>query len=169
MVSPPRGGRLVALAQRHAWIGFLVIGILALAFGSHLYAAAQPPEVEVFEGITGLSWEETQQVLPGMAEYVSIITQSQAQFMLGFGVLVIALAIVPYRKGKAWAWYALWVAPILLVTLGLRVALAGGTGWMLIAFQLVIALGALLLPYRTFFPSAREKVSNHLDPGLHEG
>ncbi len=151
------GGGLVAYAKRQAWLGFLAIGILGLIFGAYSYVLAQPLEPETFARITGVSWEEAQQSLPGMAEYVSIIVQSQAQFMLAFGALVVALAAVPYRKGEAWAWYALWVVPILLITLGLRVFLLGAMGWTLIAFQLVLALGALLLPYRIFFPHLRNE------------
>ncbi len=159
----------MAYAKRQAWLGFLVIGILGLIFGAYAYALAQPPELETFERITGLSWENTQQSLPGMAEYVSIITQSQAQFIVAFGAFIVALAAVPYRKQEAWAWYTLWVVPILLITLGLRVALAGGMGWMLMASQLVIALGALLLPYRAFFPRPNEKhASDSLSAGVEE-
>lgn len=152
-----RGRWLVAFAMRHAWLGFIAIGVLGLAFGAILYATAQPPELETFERVTGISWAEAQQSLPGMAEYVSITLLSEAQFLLAFSVFLIALAVVPYRKGERWAWYGLWVVPILLVTLGLRVFLAGGMGWTLIAAQLVIALGALLLPYRLFFPHGKEK------------
>ncbi len=156
------GGGLAAYAKRQAWLGFLVIGILGLVFGAYAYALGQPPELDTFERITGLSWVNTQQSLPGMAEYVSIITQSQAQFIMAFGAFIVALAAVPYRKQEAWAWYTLWVVPILLITLGLRVALAGGMGWMLMASQLVIALGALLLPYRAFFPHPKDKhVAGH--------
>ena len=164
------GGGLVAYAKRQAWLGFLAIGILGLIFGAYSYVLAQPLEPETFERITGVSWEEAQRSLPGMAEYVSIVVQSQAQFMLAFGAFVIALAAGPYRKGEAWAWYTLWVVPILLIALGLRVALAGGMGWTLIAFQLVLALGALLLPYRTFFPHAERKhVSDGLSADVEEG
>lgn len=152
----PEGG-LVAYAQHHAWLGFLALGILGLAFASFLYLTAQPPELETFERITGVSWAEAQGSLPGMAQYVSITIQSEAQFQIGFLIFLIAVAAGPYRKGERWAWYAMWVVPILLITLGLRVALAGGMGWTLIAFELVIALGALLLPYRMFFPHGQDK------------
>lgn len=151
----PRGG-LIAFAQRHAWFGFLALGLMAFVFGSFLFVTGQPPELATFERVAGVSWAEAQETLPGMAEYVSITIRSEAQFQIALSIFLIAVATVPYRKGKVWAWYALWSVPILLVTLGLRVALAGGMGWTLIVFQLFLALGALLLPYRMFFPHAGE-------------
>jgi hypothetical protein len=68
--------------------------------------------------------------------------------------LVLAITLTGYRRGEKWAWYTLWLVPILLVSSALfNASFVGDLSltleWIPIT---IISLLGLLLPYRKFFP-----------------
>lgn len=142
---------------RLGWMALAAIGLLSIVFGAVYYALRAPPELDAYERITGMTWDQTLREMPGVSDYIGVIVGSQAQFMAGFGFLVVVLASVPYRRGERWSWYALWSVPVLLIVLGIRVASAGGSGWILIAVLLGVALLGLALPYHSFSRRAEER------------
>ena len=67
---------------------------------------------------------------------------------LGFNVFALVLALIPYKKGEQWAWFVLWLLPLLWLSL---FALAPDLPLYL---ALAVLTGAgLVLPFRKFFPS----------------
>ena len=154
MIQTHESVRSVGRLASHSWILLVALGILGLLFSS-VPASGQPPEAETFQKITGMSVDQFQSEFPGLATYLSITLQSEAQFQISFLTLMVVIAVVPYRKLEKWSWYALWVFPLSSSVLALRVFVAGGMGWTIILAFIAIALLGLLLPYRLFFPKSR--------------
>ncbi len=74
---------------------------------------------------------------------------------IGFNILALVLIVGPYRRGERWAWYTLWLMPLLLV--GYFVLSPELTHNLVLAI-LTAALG-LLLPYRRYFPDEGQQPS----------
>jgi uncharacterized membrane protein YozB (DUF420 family) len=69
----------------------------------------------------------------------------------GFNVFALVLALIPFRRGERWAWYTLWMLPLLWLSL---FALAPDLR-LYLALAIVTTLG-LILPYRRFFSSSKD-------------
>jgi hypothetical protein len=69
----------------------------------------------------------------------------------GFNILALVLALIPFRRDERWAWYTLWMVPLLWLSL---FALAPDLR-LYLALAIVTAFG-LILPYRRFFTGAEE-------------
>jgi hypothetical protein len=76
---------------------------------------------------------------------------------------LLAITLTGYRKGEKWAWYILWLAPILLVSQGIFNSVFLGDFNEMFRWipTTTISLLGLLLPFRNFFP--REPRSDQLD------
>ena len=73
---------------------------------------------------------------------------------VGFNIFALILALSPFRRGERWAWYTLWMLPLLWLSL---FTLAPD-----LRFYLVLAIltaAGLLLPYGTFFSGPHEQTS----------
>jgi len=70
----------------------------------------------------------------------------------GFNILALILALIPFRRGERWAWYTLWMLPLLWLSL---FALAPDLR-LYLALAIVTAAG-LILPYRRFFSGPEER------------
>jgi cell division protein FtsW (lipid II flippase) len=66
--------------------------------------------------------------------------------LVGFNIFALVLTLIPFRGGERWAWYTLWMMPLLWLSL---FALAPDLP-LYLAFAVIPAAG-LLLPYRRFF------------------
>lgn len=76
----------------------------------------------------------------------AFVVRSWGVTWAGFDVLALAVILGPYRRGERWAWYALWLLPLLWFS---YFVLAPDVLYNLL-FALLTALG-LILPYRMFF------------------
>jgi len=71
---------------------------------------------------------------------------------VGFNLFALILTLIPFRKGERWAWFTLWMLPLLWLS---QFVLAPDLSYYLVlAF---ISTVGLILPYRRFF-SRTEKV-----------
>ena len=71
---------------------------------------------------------------------------------VGFNVLTLVIILIPFRRNERWAWYTLWLLPLLWLWL---FVLAPD-----ILYYLVLAIvtaAGLVLPYRRFFPKQEEQ------------
>ena len=146
--------------EKHAWVIFLVFGMGA-AFGGLLILAGvvqvDPPSAE---RTTGLTLDQIAARVPGMGAYVGGLARQLGNFMIAMGVLLTAVAAVPFRRGERWAWYACLIMPVLVfIQLANSFAIysfaSGGFLWQLDLASLPVALAGLFLPYRKFFPKAQ--------------
>ena len=137
--------------ERFAWVAMLVIGVVLLGL-SLAFASGVPPEAETFERITGMTFEEMQTALPGVAHYIVLEGQGQSIYRAAFAITLIGIAAVPFRNGEKWAWFVLWAVPAQISLILAIVLIEGGMASPILAIFLVVAFGSLLVPFRKFFP-----------------
>lgn len=137
------------MQSKHAWWIFLVLGALVIA-STPIQFSGRAPDPPSAEGFTGLSSEQIAARIPGLREYIGSIAVQLGNYMLGFGVLLMAVAAGPFRKGERWAWFTMWIAPlvVLLQLLNSR----GGNGWWADLGVVIVGTAGLIWPYRRFFP-----------------
>jgi hypothetical protein len=54
---------------------------------------------------------------PPPSEPVSDHDDLEHYLALGFNVFALLLALIPYKRGERWSWYALWMLPLLWLSL----------------------------------------------------
>jgi hypothetical protein len=64
----------------------------------------------------------------------------------GFNAFALVLALIPFRRGERWAWFTLWMLPLLWLA---QFALAPDIPYYLVLA--VITAAGLILPFRRFF------------------
>lgn len=140
--------------EHYAWVIIFIFGVLTV-IAAPINLLGTPPNPPSPQGTTGLTLNEMDNRLPGILVYIRSISRQLGNFMLAMGVLLIGIAVVPYRKGERWAWFVAWILPL---TLAIQMINSrGGLGWQADLGGLVVVVAGLFLPYRKFFP--REHIS----------
>jgi hypothetical protein len=67
-------------------------------------------------------------------------------FGVGMAIFGLAITLVPFRKTELWAWWVLWYWPVLLLIHVLVL-----DTWLPDLPLVILAIAALLLPFRSFF------------------
>jgi len=139
--------------EKYAWVVYLALGLLWAVVG---FNQTFLPD-ELLEGdvklIIDLSWGELKALSPVATDFVRWLYGAMGLLKMSWSFLVLAITLTGYRKGEKWAWYTLWLVPILLVSSALfNVSFVGDFSLMLewIPITTISVLG-LLLPYRKFF------------------
>jgi hypothetical protein len=70
--------------------------------------------------------------------------------LVGFNILALVMALVPYRRYERWAWYTLWLLPLQWIS---QFVFLPQVPYLVLA---VLTAAGLLLPYRTFFSRTDE-------------
>ena len=140
--------------EKYAWVILLVLGLLWMVTG--LVQVFGPDELLDTDAqlITGISWSELKDSSPSATDLVSFHYGSMGLIKTSWSLFVIAIALTAYRKGEKWAWYTMWLAPLVLLWSAIfSVNFVGDINQALqwIPIMTLTLLG-LLLPYRKFFP-----------------
>ncbi|MBI1259502.1 MAG: hypothetical protein GC204_18700 [Chloroflexi bacterium] len=139
--------------QRYAWvILFLLSALLVLDI---VIVAGVEDHASEFQKDTGVTWQEFTTAYPGVADAYVL---NQRLLYVGFTSLALfglVVTWVGFRHGDRWAWFAMWllVAALALTALLFAPSRRPEIGAVYGGFGLV-ALIALLLPIRKFFPSS---------------
>ncbi len=150
--------------ERYAWILLFAMGLLLMLAGLSYIAIgfSETPDQQA------LLWEGRISTAPLLEEsppQLSVVfgqvLRSWGIYELGFGVFVMAVTLISFRKRERWSWFVLWLLPAALLTELLNVLWAGMNPGPIPIF-LVISILGLVLPFRRFFrappgtPSAGE-------------
>ena len=144
----------VRVYEKYGWVLYLALGLLWLVVG---FVQAFFPdgllESEV-QLVLDMSWIELKASSPVAAEFVRFTYGGMGLLKMSWSFLVLAITLTGYRKGEKWAWYTLWLVPILLVSIALFNAFWFGRVNESLEFIPITTLSilGLLLPYRMFFP-----------------
>ena len=103
--------------RRIAWILILVVDLGFILWGA---GAAVAPELlpgpggkgilpAAYEGYSGGSWSELVGTSPLVAGYMRVLYRMYGIYCVLFGLLGSAIAVIPFRRGERWAWWALLV------------------------------------------------------------
>ena len=108
----PLGWKLIAA------YGALFI-LLSILVPLHSYFSLPNQPMMTFasgdETFIGLSWGQIMTVSPNLGLWIVLTMISMCGMMMGFGILIFALARGPYREGERWAWRALFAATLVPV------------------------------------------------------
>jgi hypothetical protein len=140
--------------QKYAWLLLFVPGIL-FTLSSIALALTGGFDMSSFEESTGTAWSEFSAAEPAAAAFILQLERLIGVGSTGFALFAAAIAWTSYRRGVRYAWYIMWIFPLIL---GVKAvvffdgdAVGLGAYYGVVA---VIALLGLLLPYRKFFPQA---------------
>jgi hypothetical protein len=109
--------RAVGRWRRVAWIVILIadVGLLAWTAMAALLPerllgpGSMPILPAGYEGFTGYSWQELVATTPKAADYATLLFRMYGMYGIALSVLAIAIAATAFRRGEAWAWWALLV------------------------------------------------------------
>ncbi|UCB58436.1 MAG: hypothetical protein JSV67_07490 [Thermoplasmatales archaeon] len=140
--------------EKYGWAVFLFLGLLWVVVG---FAQAFFPDGLVEDDaqhVIDMSWSELKASSPAASDLVRWLYGGMGLLKMSWSFLVIAITLTGYRRGEKWAWYALCLVPILLVSSALFNAwFFGDVSEMLQWIPITtLSLLGLLLPYRKFFP-----------------
>lgn len=150
------------------WLFFLVLGAINVMQGSLLILFRGEVETDTIHRVTGITWNQLAASYPSIAAYIGNLLETAGLFLSGFGLLIMAIALVGYRRTQKWAWYAMWLVPAFY---SLTIYILYREGELFIysddltaeffAFMLVTAFVIQLLTYRSFKTGDAGKLSNY--------
>lgn len=142
-----------AFYERYAWV-LLVLVALFMTLAALSYIAFGLQAVPDYELALPEGRVSTVSLLEGGPEQLTPIFQNTLMELgimeAALGILAIAVAAVPYRRGQRWAWYALWVLPLAVLGANINAARLGLDLGPLPTLLVVAVLG-MLLPVRRVF------------------
>jgi hypothetical protein len=100
-----------------AWILILIVNVGFVAWGAgaaiapdHLLGPGGKAILPAgYEGFAGASWAELVRTAPMTASYFVLLFRMYGIFNVAFGLIASAIAVTAFRRGDAWAWWALLV------------------------------------------------------------
>jgi hypothetical protein len=132
-----------------SWVLLAVTGALILILSLlSLYIAYSGARDEFGQG--GPTVDDVRSWNPEIATAIRARRGTAASFAAAYAVLVLAIVIGPYRRGDAWAWWALLAGAVTLALLAIaRIPLMGTRlGAFTGVIPLVVTVVALLLDVR---------------------
>lgn len=139
---------------KYGWVVFLFLGLMWLVVGlTQLFNPEALLDNEA-QHITGISWSELEASFPEATELARFIFGSVGNLKISWSLLVLAIILMPFRKGEKWAWYTMWLVPAVLVSQGIWYSVYLGDFNEMLQYKWIVTLSlvGLLLPFRKFFP-----------------
>jgi hypothetical protein len=131
-----------------SWIPLATVGtLMALAA---LWVALTPAGDQT--ELADRTWDQFAQQDPEVASLYGMDLVILGLLGVGFGLLVAAVSLMPYRHGERWAWFALWLVPITIGAVAVRMLADQYSAGYVYAGLAALALVGLLLPMREFLP-----------------
>ena len=104
-------------ARRFAWLvmvvadaGLLAWGAIAALAPDYLLGPGSKPILAAgYEGFAGRSWQELMATSPAAAGFTGVLFRVYGAYVVAFGLVATAVAATAFRRGEAWAWWALLV------------------------------------------------------------
>ncbi len=127
-----------------SWILVLTVSVLSVM--SALYVGLTPTADQT--ELQGRTWEQFASQDPEVAGLYSMDLALLGMSIGAFAVLAVVVAAIPYRRGERWAWYALWVVPLLWGGVAARMLIDQYSAGSVYAVSAVIAVVGLVLPVR---------------------
>jgi hypothetical protein len=148
--------------ERHAWKVLLVVIFFIGFFGvSDMVGGAsdlQNGETVFMHSITGMSWNELQASSPRVANLIDLKFRTDGAALVTIALLSMAVCLISFRKGERWAWFAMWLPELWMLSTVFFILMAdklpgSGTPLPVISGSIlsVIWVSMLGLSYRKFF------------------
>jgi hypothetical protein len=158
--------RGLSIVERYDWMVWAVLGLIGVMFGvSDMLTGGRTfagGEAVLFEGITGMTWDELEAAEPGAARFIDYQARLAGASILFGALATIAIAVFGLRRGQRWAWLTMWLLGPLSLVLSLFFLLstemvpgAGVPGPLIgLSIFLIIAVALLSLTYRKYNSSS---------------
>ena len=102
-------------------VGVFAWGAMAAVLPDLLLGPGGKPILTAgYEGFTQRSWSELAAASPLTAGYITVLFRMYGVFNAVVGLLTIAIAITAFRRGDAWAWWALLVSNTIALASAMR-------------------------------------------------
>ncbi len=150
MVTP----RTEKAYEKHAWILLFVIGIFSL-IGAIPFLLGIDLDPTFEEGIIGMKLSALKASNPRFFDFYTFYDRVVGLLFLAIALPSIVISATAYKRGEKWAWYPLWVIPVVFIGIIATELGVGGESSSVLAGNLallIVYLMGLLLPYRKFFP-----------------
>jgi len=134
-------------AFRVPWISWGLLSVVSTFVAASALWVALTPAGDQTE-LAGRTWEQFAQQDPEVASLYSMDLVVLGLLGAGFGLLAVAVSVIPYRRGERWAWYALWLFPVTIGGVAARMLIEQYTAGYYYAGITTVALVALLIPIR---------------------
>ena len=101
--------------RRFAWIAIVVVDVGFVAWGAMAAAlpdlllgpGGRPILTAGYEGFSKGSWSELASTAPMTARYMDVLFRMYGVYNVAFWLMAIAITVTAFRRGEAWAWWAL--------------------------------------------------------------
>jgi hypothetical protein len=131
---------------RASWSILAVVATLTSLSG--LYVGLTPVGAQT--ELSGRTWEEFAVADPEVATIYTMDLVLLGMSLAAFGILATIVTLVPYRRGERWAWFALWLIPLVHGGIALRMLTDQyEAGYVYLGFFLTSLIG-VLIPIRGF-------------------
>jgi hypothetical protein len=127
-----------------SWILVLTVAVLSVLSALYVGLTPTPDQTE----LEGRTWEQFARQDPEVAALYSMDLALLGMSIGAFAVLATVVAAIPYRRGERWAWYALWVVPLLWGGVAVRMFIDQYSAGSVYAVAAAIAVVGLLIPIR---------------------
>jgi hypothetical protein len=114
--------------RRVAWILILIVDVAYVAWGATV--AVMPDGLlgpggkailpAGYEGYSGGSWSELLRTSPMTANYMIVLFRMYGIYCVVFGFMGSAIALMAFRRGDRWAWWALLVGNSIALVSAMR-------------------------------------------------
>lgn len=131
---------------RASWIILVVVATLTILSGLWVGLTPVGSQTE----LSGRTWEEFAAADPEMATIYAMDLVLLGMALTAFAILGTILTLIPYRRGERWAWFALWLIPLLHGGVALRMLTDQYAASYVYLGLFVISLIGILIPIRRF-------------------
>jgi hypothetical protein len=132
---------------RVPWVSWGLLTMASTFVASSALWVALTPAGDQTE-LTGRAWEQFALQDPEVAYLFSRQLTIIGFQGAGFGLLAAVVSVIPYRRGERWAWYALWLFPVTIGAIAVRMLIDQYPAGYYYAGVTAVALVALLIPIR---------------------
>jgi hypothetical protein len=129
---------------RVSWVLLTVVSSFVAA--SALWVALTPAGDQT--ELSGRTWEQFASQDPEVAYLFSRQLNILGFLGAGFGLLAAVVSVIAYRHGERWAWFALWMFPVTIGAVAIRMLIDQYPAGYYYAGITSVALVALLMPIR---------------------
>jgi hypothetical protein len=100
--------------------------------------------------LSGRTWEQFAAADPELATIYAMDLVLLGMTLAAFSIFGMIVTLIPYRHGERWAWFTLWLIPLVYGGMALRMlSVQYDVGYIYLAL-FIISLFGILIPIRRF-------------------
>lgn len=142
-------GQMVLQENRVPRVSWIILAVVAtLTILSGLWVGLTPVGSQT--ELSGRTWEEFAAADPEVASIYAMDLVLLGIALTAFAILGTILTLIPYRRGERWAWFALWLIPLVHGGIALRMLTDQYDAAYVYLGLFVISLIGILIPIRRF-------------------